>query len=241
MGPDYPLYAFRSPGLVKGEPLADVQKMAERYIRELLQVKKTGPYVLCGYSFGGLVAFEMAQQLTRSGHTVKRVITIDSIAPYDDCSDAFRMDDGKWLLAVSKALKNIFKNGFSVSENDFAGKEPYDQEKIFTESYLKSTSGNSKGQEQFIARLLNVTRNNYNSMLTYKPQKYPGSIVVIKAKEPVKESEIVTYYGNLRKEDYGWQELCENQNTMHFVDGNHYSIFEEPQVAQLGKLIRSIL
>ncbi|MCC7407490.1 MAG: hypothetical protein IT442_05425 [Phycisphaeraceae bacterium] len=80
--PEQPVYAFRSPGLL-GEcwPLTSVPAMARRYVRELLAVAPRGPYLLGGASAGGLIAMEMARQLTQSGRDVTRVILIDTSYP----------------------------------------------------------------------------------------------------------------------------------------------------------------
>ena len=51
-------------GLTRGEPPhASVEAMAADYLNEIKARQPSGPYYLCGYSFGGLVAFEMARRL----------------------------------------------------------------------------------------------------------------------------------------------------------------------------------
>jgi len=51
-------------------PHATVEAMAAEYLREVKARQPDGPYYLCGYSFGGLVAFEMARRLRESGDEV---------------------------------------------------------------------------------------------------------------------------------------------------------------------------
>jgi acetoacetyl-CoA synthetase len=70
---------FRSCGLHPGEDaLTDVTQMAEYFIHHLRQVQPDGPYALVGYSFGGLVAFEMARLLSRDGSRLQFVGLLDS-------------------------------------------------------------------------------------------------------------------------------------------------------------------
>ena len=59
-----PIYALQSVGLDgKEAPLSTVEEMASHYIEQIRRVMpKTGPIVLVGLSFGGLIAYEMAQQ-----------------------------------------------------------------------------------------------------------------------------------------------------------------------------------
>jgi thioesterase domain-containing protein/acyl carrier protein len=59
----------------------DVARMATRYLREMRQRQASGPYYLLGYSFGGVVAYEMARQLVAEGSEVAGLFMIDTPAP----------------------------------------------------------------------------------------------------------------------------------------------------------------
>jgi thioesterase domain-containing protein len=61
--------------------MTTVEAIAARYLQELWAARPEGPHILCGYSFGGIIAYEMAQQLTHSGHDVPLLILLDSYAP----------------------------------------------------------------------------------------------------------------------------------------------------------------
>src|SRR5262249_36043824 len=77
---EIPVFGFRQRGLDDGEVLAtSVEAMAEEYVDELLRHDADGPHQLCGYSFGGIVAFEMARRLTARGRRVGVVALIDTI------------------------------------------------------------------------------------------------------------------------------------------------------------------
>jgi acyl transferase domain-containing protein/thioesterase domain-containing protein len=58
-----------------------IEEMAKSYVDELITFKPKGPYLLGGYSFGGIVAFEMAIQLKRIGFEVPLLIMIDTLNP----------------------------------------------------------------------------------------------------------------------------------------------------------------
>src|SRR5690606_26079362 len=73
-----PVYALQAKGLSGDvEPLDSVEDMAAHYISEILTVHPNGPYMLGGFSFGGIVAFEMAKQLKQQGKKVKLVALFD--------------------------------------------------------------------------------------------------------------------------------------------------------------------
>ena len=78
LGSEQPLYAIQSVGL-EGEqaPIQDIPSMAARYIQDIRQIQPQGPYQIAGLSMGASVAFEMAQQLTRSGAHVSFLALLD--------------------------------------------------------------------------------------------------------------------------------------------------------------------
>ncbi len=79
MGPDQPFYALQPQGLDGKRPcLTSVGEMAERYIREIRRIQPEGPYRIGGYSFGGLVAYEMAQQLRAQEREVSLLALFDT-------------------------------------------------------------------------------------------------------------------------------------------------------------------
>ena len=76
---DRPVYGIRARGLAPREsPETRIEEMAESYIGTIQSVQPRGPYALAGYSFGGLVAYEMARRLTRLGERVEWLGLIDA-------------------------------------------------------------------------------------------------------------------------------------------------------------------
>ena len=65
----------------EAEPETDLVRMASRYVDALRAEQPVGPYILGGWSMGGIVAFEMAGQLAAAGHDVPLVILIDCSVP----------------------------------------------------------------------------------------------------------------------------------------------------------------
>jgi acetoacetyl-CoA synthetase len=60
------------------EPFNRIEDMAQFYLDAIRQVQPRGPYLLAGYSLGGLVTFEMAQRLTADGEKVALLAMLDS-------------------------------------------------------------------------------------------------------------------------------------------------------------------
>ena len=79
MAPDFPFYGLQSQGLDGKRPChATVEAMATHYISEVRAVQPHGPYCLGGFSFGGLVAYEMAQQLLAAGEETALLVLFDT-------------------------------------------------------------------------------------------------------------------------------------------------------------------
>jgi acetoacetyl-CoA synthetase len=74
-----PFYGLHARGL-GGDvpPQRSVEEIAACHITEICRVQPEGPYSLIGYSFGGMVAFEIAQQLNRAGHAIELLCLLDT-------------------------------------------------------------------------------------------------------------------------------------------------------------------
>lgn len=76
---DQPFFGLQAKGLDGKQACAgSVEEMAGDYIGDMRQVQPEGPYFLGGYSFGGMVALEMAQQLRAQGEEVAMVALLDT-------------------------------------------------------------------------------------------------------------------------------------------------------------------
>jgi pimeloyl-ACP methyl ester carboxylesterase len=87
LGPDQPLYVlepFRSADL---RAMPSFEAMAATYVASMRAVQPEGPYQLVGFCGGGLIAFEMAQQLQAQGQAVDLLVMIEPRAG----PDLFRM------------------------------------------------------------------------------------------------------------------------------------------------------
>jgi thioesterase domain-containing protein len=74
-----PVYAIKPRGMEQGEtPHLHLAEMAEYAIGVITGARPTGPYLLVGYSAGGLVALEVARQLSAAGHDVPLVVLLDT-------------------------------------------------------------------------------------------------------------------------------------------------------------------
>ena len=88
----YGLWAVGLDG--EAEPYTQTEAMAAAYISAMQAVQPRGPYLLGGWSLGGVVAFETARQLSSQGHEAGLLALIDSWAQsYFDRGEPADLDD----------------------------------------------------------------------------------------------------------------------------------------------------
>jgi thioesterase domain-containing protein/acyl carrier protein len=79
LGAEQPLYGLQSKGLEPNQPaLISIEEMAASYIQDLRAIQPHGPYHLAGWSLGGIVAYEIAQQLTAQQEEVRMLALFES-------------------------------------------------------------------------------------------------------------------------------------------------------------------
>jgi acetoacetyl-CoA synthetase len=98
---DRPVYGLQARGLDPRErPQTRVEEMAETYVEAIRSVQPTGPYTLAGYSFGGLVALEMARRLRDANEEVDWLGLIDP-----DVHHAYLPPHRRWWFRVVRPLR----------------------------------------------------------------------------------------------------------------------------------------
>jgi thioesterase domain-containing protein/aryl carrier-like protein len=82
LGQDQPFYGLQATGIDgMARPAETIEEMAAEYVGAIRRLQPEGPYLLGGYSGGGVVAFEMARTLTASGQKVSVLALLDTFHP----------------------------------------------------------------------------------------------------------------------------------------------------------------
>jgi len=121
IAPDYPFYGLQSQGLDGKRPcLTSVPAMAAHYIAEMRTVQPRGPYFLGGFSFGGLIAYEIAQQLRALGEEAALLVLFDTYPGSSKTGTAsllktlLQSSRANWFRhvprAISKKLRRTWRN-----------------------------------------------------------------------------------------------------------------------------------
>ena len=79
LGAEQPSFGLQALGWDgSGRRHESVEEMAAHYVGEMLTFRPQGPFILCGYSLGGLIAFEVARQLKARGREVRLLVLMDT-------------------------------------------------------------------------------------------------------------------------------------------------------------------
>jgi len=214
LDPRQPLYALLLQGLAtRGGIPTTVEAMASAFIREIRQVQPQGPYRLGGYSFGGLVAHEMAVQLTELDENVELLIQFDSFAPsaarqrplyqrlFLHLRRFFKRTDGKW-------------EGFSGIKNAL-------QALGVTNS--GSPPPNLSPLESTVRAACETARHAHQS------RKFNGKVLLLRA--AIREDWRAFL---VKAPDNGWTELATAGLEIRDVDGGHLNLLQDQHVTRLA-------
>ncbi|KAJ5578595.1 uncharacterized protein N7459_007559 [Penicillium hispanicum] len=215
------VYALNSPFL-KSIPTADqipsIEELAAIYVAEIKRRQPDGPYLIGGYSVGGVLAYEAARQLLEDGNEVEKLFLIDSACP----TFASSLPD-----TLVELLDSIDRVGM-VNEDEIRAK----------------TQGRPITSAHFTMSRQQVLR--YKP--TKLPGRKIPQAVLVSAKEGVgkknnlarpnvlpEEQEIVSWFLDDRTDGdaLGWDELLGDVNVVR-ADGNHFSLMMPPMVNGWG-------
>jgi thioesterase domain-containing protein/acyl carrier protein len=241
LGTDQPFYGLQARGLDgKQAPFSSIEDMAASYIQEIRTVQPQGPYYLGGYSFGGKVAFEMAQQLNAQGETVALLVLFDTYLPgsYKKLPDQQR--------PLRDRLFQPWSDLLNVNSNSV---QQLWQQKIRLKKRLQPLSrklgfnlSNSKPHKKLKRSKANTSENpsladvHLQIYKKYIPKVYPGQLTLFLASKR----------GGVPKgwyvdPEFGWGNLANEGVKVHYVPGGHRSLFKEPHVPVLAETLRACL
>jgi thioesterase domain-containing protein len=216
LGADQPFYGLQAQGVDgKLPPLERIEDMASQYLESIRKVQPNGPYLLGGYSGGGVVAFEMAQQLHQVGEEVALLAFLDTFNPGPavrrdtnrgrlrklvERGPAYAMDRARWLWDVH--VRDGVKQA-RVDYHTWRGLTvPYD------------------------LREFQVYQSFHRVQARYQPRVYPGRVVLFRA------AEIAGAFAHVGPE-LGWAGLVGNGIEVHEIPGTHDTLVIEPNVQTL--------
>ncbi|HEU5228003.1 MAG TPA: amino acid adenylation domain-containing protein [Ktedonobacteraceae bacterium] len=234
LGSQQAFYGLQAPGLQEGQiPLSSIPVLATHYLQEVQKVQPTGPYLLGGWSFGGLIAYEMAIQLQAQGLHVALLVLLDSqpssngdhIATYDDTTAlldfafhlALRSPQSQQASWTEELLRQrLAENQLStlLADAQHAGLLPEDIDQDQLKRYLA------------LYKAHNLAWRNY-----LLPDLHNDNVHLLQSEENERSTDIASQ----------WQERMSSPLHVHVIPGSHYTFLTQPHVVAVAQQMHALL
>jgi thioesterase domain-containing protein len=238
LGPDQPFYGLQAQGLDgKQAPHTRIEDMAALYIKEIRTLQPEGPYLLGGGSSGGVVAFEMAQQLHAQGQKVALLALFDTYflgdLSYPPSPALCRSTTYNFVQKVDRHLGNLLLLRPQDRLSYILGIVGRIKTRIGRKVQGITYKGYPQSEGSISHTLQEVLKANRQALSNYIPQVYPGRITLFLSREAPERS---CYDRRL-----GWNEMATGGLEVCVVPGNHETLFGEPHVRILAEKLRVCL
>ena len=222
LGEEQPVYALHygiSEPKDKALSLPKMEDLAAHYIEEMRSLQPQGPYFLMGLSIGGMVAYEMAQQLVAQGQEVALIALFDTF---------LKKGSNVKLLPFSQRLKLLWNLELSEFWTRVHFKIKIKFNRLLSRYFPKTNI-----TEQVKSQYLPHTYTDYPIKLlrdAYTPESYSGTVVLFQAIDsPIS----ITY--SFDPLEVQWRKLVNGELVIYNIPGNHTGILEEPNVQFLAE------
>lgn len=244
LGREQPFYGLQAMGLDGSEIVApSIEEMAQNYINAIRAVQPKGPYLIGGYCLGGLVAYEMSQQLSAEGEKIALLAMISCSTP-----DHIRSIPSKMNLfrkCLYTALERIELERDNLSSLGYRAKSRYMQERMYRllalirlrlEGMFDSLLERAGIENRWRSRAFILHRSvqlSDQAYMAYTPKPTTTRIVLFRVSHPTR----------MRKADptLGWQVLAGGGLREFEVPGFHRNILREPNVRLLADKLKACL
>jgi thioesterase domain-containing protein len=243
LGDDQPIWSFQIPekdGIRK--PFRDIETMAAFFVDELTRSQIDGPYCLAGYSFGGAVALEMAQQLWARGQRVALLAILDwgfsaarprTMARLLRSAWASLRNLPYWLIDDFLQTPGRQRLARLASEMRAAGRRLRDPWGDIPQCTLRA--GDAADAEDALVHEYRVLQEAHvRAVEEYKPHPYPGRVTLFR-------SRCQGLLTSLHEHDFGLGRIAAGGVDVKTIPGNHLNMVQEPFVKILARELRRSL
>lgn len=232
LGTERHIYGLQSPGLDAEPPgRLGLEEMARGYVEAVRGVQPEGPYLLAGWSMGGVIAYEIAQQLLKRGERIALLALIDIYPrPARERGEYDNIAELEWFL---KELSLSFGKEAPVSSEALRRLGPRERLTYVLEQVRAADFVDAETELPYLRRVLEVFEGNINALMSYEPEPYAGRITLFKTGEPPGESP--------RAPRVEYNTLAVGGIDVYAVPGEHFTVLREPHVRLLARELQDCL
>jgi len=224
LAPGIPVFGLQARGIDDGQaPMRRVEDIAEYFLAAVRAAQPEGPYHLGGWSFGGMIAWEMGRQLMAAGAEVGLVAMLDTSVP--------TARDRNETLDHARVLQRIVADlvgwsaASSVRVEAIRTLPPREQALAAVRQVRVKALPESRVDE--ILALTAVRRSNLHALLSYEPGTYEGELTYFRtaaSERGLPRDGAVEY----------WSSRARGGTVLHRVGGSHGTILEPPYVSDVA-------
>lgn len=215
-------------------PTSTIAQIAGVCINIIRQIQKHGPYYLCGWSFGGFVAYEMAVQLRGAGERVGLLAVLDvgNPAPASgwSTSESLRFHLTYLSDRLKKYARNLLGGNFSKLKGDalkFITPKPNKMTWLIVGPLFRMLNRPVPEALQINTSIVDI------ACAEFRPSFYTGRLVLICAQNRGPEFNL--------EPTLGWTRCVSGPIDLHIVPGDHLSMMEAPNIKTLADTLGSYL
>jgi tyrocidine synthetase-3 len=247
LSPEITCWGFRADRLKNYTPLnLTIETIAQKYSKKLKKLQPKGPYLIAGWCIGATIAIEMVRQLEAAGESIAFFSIINSVPPslegVQKVTIEFSLEpEKKWLKKIlpwnelKKQLHRV-KNmntlwttiGEYIERVELA---PNAIQAFLPTNILQAIPKSAQTSAKQLVYYFNIIRSMDRARSMYIPNnKVKTKLYYLEAS---KSENIV------KKE--GWQDYCENKLEYYKVQGDHFSILQNPDVSGTAAVLKKIM
>jgi amino acid adenylation domain-containing protein len=218
MDSGFPIFGLSAPA-VSETPLLSIYSMAARCVAQIRQVQPIGPYRIAGWSFGGMLAYEIANQLIGANQEVSFLGLLDTPLTTQTKLPELALSDTQFLLQVmASELSSCVTDQQALADLDFPSLVQFCQKQGLVPDQLSIND---------VQLFINRWRNHLLAYNDYHAQPISIPLTLFSATD------------NACVDPYlGWQNLLPtNQVRVIPVSGNHQTMMDDPHVVSLAKAL----
>jgi len=223
IGNDFSFYGIQSRGVDgTSPPFESIEEMASAYLKEVRIVQPNGPYYLSGFCGGGLVAFEMANQLRAQGESVRLLALLGSRRP-GSVLPGSRI--ANWHVGIARrGFAFVLARAAAFAKRELA----------FLSARLRIFSSRVFGRSiPHEIRNMWLTWAFFRAERRYRPPVYPGPLTLLRPSEdPVSERN-----GGL---EFGWRGFAQGGVEIQEIPGSHETILQRPHAAVVAQKLKEL-
>ena len=241
LGTEQPFYGIQAPtpADVDGQFLT-IAEMASNYVQVIREVQPEGPYLLAGLCYGGVIAFEIAQQLTQQGCPVAMLSLLDTWSPVlvPDYEDYAQL-----LVENAQYLARLNQVELGITLESIRQLEPEQQVMTVLKRVKEANLVPTEIGIDWLRRYLEGYKLRSDAFHQYVPTPYTGAISLFRAGSRSEQqfAEFAEQGMDIYDETQGWGEVAVGHFNNIQVPGYHETMCHEPHVQVLAEQLTTCI